>query len=273
MAQRPPGEGDGALTATGAPRDPEPTAAGSQALDAPTARRTDEPAPAGGVPMEAVPDAADDLFGVRRPLAERYAALLAGEGVLRGLLGPREPARIWTRHLLNCAVVADAVPAAERVVDVGSGAGLPGIVLALRRPDLRVDLVEPLQRRVDFLQDVVGHLELDRQVRVVRGRADDPEVMASVGAAGWVTARAVAPLDRLVRWCLPLLRPAGRLLLMKGATASDEVAQHRRALERSGVAGVEVIRLGAGQVDPEVTVVRVIAGSRPARVTTRKGKR
>ena len=195
------------------------------------------------------------MFGPRLGLAERYADLLVSEGVRRGVIGPREPERIWTRHLLNCAVVADLFRQRVRVVDVGSGAGLPGIALALRRPDLRVDLVEPLQRRVDFLHETVAELGLGDQVRVSRGRAEDPAIRETVGNAAWVTARAVAPLDRLVRWCLPLLAADGRLALLKGASVSDEVQRHRAALDRAGATDPTIVRCGAELGVPEVTVV------------------
>jgi 16S rRNA (guanine527-N7)-methyltransferase len=192
--------------------------------------------------MQPTPDAAGMVFGDRLGLAESYARLLAGPGVERGLVGPREPERIWDRHLLNCAALAPLLPAGARVVDVGSGAGLPGVVLAIRRPDLYVDLVESLRRRTDFLTEVVGALGLSERVRVVRGRVEDPEVVKTVGDADWVTARAVAPLDRLVGWCLPLLRPGGSLLALKGERAADELAEHAAAVRRRGGVHGRVLR-------------------------------
>ncbi len=154
--------------------------------------------------VEAPPPAVGTVFGAQLPRAERFVDLLVGPGVERGLLGPREAARIWSRHVLNCAVLAELLPATARVVDVGSGAGLPGLAVAIARPELRVDLVEPLLRRAEFLAEAVASLELGDRVRVIRGRAEEPGVLRAVGQADWVTARAVAPLDRLVRWCLPL---------------------------------------------------------------------
>lgn len=185
------------------------------------------------------------MFGDRLELAVRYAARLSNEGVRHGHLGPREVPRLWDRHLVNCALLSDLVPAGARIVDVGSGAGLPGLPMALRRADLRVDLVEPMLRRTRFLESAVGELGLADRVRVVRGRAEEPMVRAAVGNSDWVVTRAVAPLDRLVRWCLPLLTPGGSLLALKGASARDEVTEHRRALQRAGAEHVEVIRLGA----------------------------
>jgi 16S rRNA (guanine527-N7)-methyltransferase len=191
--------------------------------------------------MQPTPEVAGIVFGDRLGLAETYARLLAGPGVERGLVGPREPERIWDRHLLNCAALAPLLPPGARIVDVGSGAGLPGVALALRRPDLYVDLVESLRRRTDFLGQVVDELGLSAQVRVVRGRVEDPEVVKLVGDAEWVTARAVAPLDRLVGWCLPLLRPGGSLLALKGERAAEELAEHAAAIRRRGGAHGRVL--------------------------------
>ena len=178
-------------------------------------------------------DAAREVFGDRFDLAVGYARLLAGDGVAHGHLGPREVPRLWSRHLVNCALVADLLPPGASVVDVGSGAGLPAIPLAIRRPDLTVTAVEPMLRRVVFLEHVVSALGLPN-ARVVRGRAEDATVSAQLGRAPWVTARAVAPLDRLVRWCLPLLGPGGRLLALKGRSASTEVHAAEREIVRCG---------------------------------------
>lgn len=134
----------------------------------------------GRAPAPAAPQEAADVFGEGLPTATRYAELLAGPGVERGLLGPREVDRIWERHLLNCAAIAELLEPGERAADIGSGAGLPGIVLAIVRPDLQLVLVEPLLRRSDFLREVVGELRL-KNVDVVRGRAEDRSVRDSVG--------------------------------------------------------------------------------------------
>ena len=200
--------------------------------------------------------AAATLFGDRLPLAERYAELLATDGVVRGLIGPREAPRIWERHLLNCATMTELIHSGASVIDVGSGAGLPGIVLAVARPDLSMVLVEPLARRTAFLAEVVTELGLDGAVTVVRGRAE--EVRDEVGPADVVTARAVAPLDRLAGWCLPLTAPGGRLLALKGASASDEIAEHQTAIGRLGGATPVVRHCGVGLVDPPTTVVEIV---------------
>jgi 16S rRNA (guanine527-N7)-methyltransferase len=207
--------------------------------------------------VEPVPPAAASLFAQRLPDAIAYADLLVSAGVARGLIGPHEAARIWTRHILNSAVVAELIPAAARVVDVGSGAGLPGIALALARPDLQIALLDPLQRRTRFLDEVVEALGLDERVRVVRGRAEEPAIRRTVGGATTVVARAVAPLDRLVGWCLPLLEPGGWLLALKGASASDELAEHAAAVHRAGAVHVEVTTCGHGVVDPVTAVIRM----------------
>jgi 16S rRNA (guanine527-N7)-methyltransferase len=198
------------------------------------------------------------VFGHHLELAGRYAAILAGAGVERGLIGPREAPRLWERHLLNCAVVGELLPPGQRVLDVGSGAGLPGIVLAVARPDLEVTLLEPLARRATFLDEVVEQLGLPR-VTVVRGRAEE---YAGKMEFPVVTARAVAPLDRLARWCLPLLEPGGRLLAMKGATAAEEITEHRTALERLGGRDATVVTCGSGVLDQPTTVVTAVRGTR-----------
>ncbi|RZU72426.1 16S rRNA (guanine527-N7)-methyltransferase [Micromonospora kangleipakensis] len=206
-------------------------------------------------------EAARTLFGDRLDLAAAYAELLATDGVVRGLIGPREAPRIWERHLLNCAAMAERIPEGATVLDVGSGAGLPGLVLAIARPDLTVTLIEPLARRTSFLIEAVQHLGLTRMVRVFRGRADE----AAAGSrdiaplsGDIVTARAVAPLDRLAAWCLPLVVPGGRLVALKGATAADEVAEHAEAVTRLGGGQPEVHRCGVGVIEPPATVIEVV---------------
>ncbi|NBE82335.1 16S rRNA (guanine(527)-N(7))-methyltransferase RsmG [Micromonospora sp. NEAU-HG-1] len=221
----------------------------------------DRPDPAVAVLPPELAEAARSLFGERLDLAAAYAEVLATDGVLRGLIGPREAPRIWERHLLNCAALAERIPEGASVLDVGSGAGLPGLVLAIARPDLTVTLVEPLARRTSFLVEVVERLSLTKMVRVFRGRADE----AATGSTGVgpfsaeiVTARAVAPLDRLSAWCLPLVVPGGRLLAMKGSSAGEEIAEHAEAVAKLGGGEPKVHHCGVGVIEPPATVVEIV---------------
>lgn len=188
----------------------------------------------------------------------RYRDLLAGPGTERGLIGPREVDRLWDRHILNCAVVADPelglIPAGASVADVGSGAGLPGLVWAIVRPDIKVTLVEPLLRRATFLSEAVVDLGLSDRVAVERARAEDL-VKSGWASVDVVTARAVAALDKLAGWTLPLAKDGGSLVALKGASAGEEVAEAKPTLGKLGVCSVDVITCGAGVVDPETTVV------------------
>ncbi|WP_107985789.1 16S rRNA (guanine(527)-N(7))-methyltransferase RsmG [Rhodococcus sp. OK519] len=193
------------------------------------------------------------VFGERASLAEGYYASLASDGVVRGLIGPREVPRLWTRHVLNCGVLGELVGVGESVVDVGSGAGLPGVPLAIARPDVRVTLVEPLLRRSVYLQEVVDDLGLDN-VTVVRGRAEESGVVKEAGGADVVTSRAVAPLEKLARWSLPLVRVGGRMLALKGSSAAEEISRDRATLARLGAGKLGVVECG-GAVLPVPTVV------------------
>lgn len=205
-----------------------------------------------------MPPSARGVFADRLDLAQRYVGWLAGAGTVRGLIGPREIARLWERHVLNSAVIEELIPEAAHVADIGSGAGLPGLVLAIRRPDLSITLIEPLLRRTTFLDEVVADLGLDN-VEVVRGRAEDPALLA-VRAESFdvVTSRAVAPMRRLAQWSLPLVRTGGLFLPIKGSSASDELVEAESALTALGANGGEVVRVGADAVDEAVTVVRII---------------
>ncbi|MEU1690621.1 16S rRNA (guanine(527)-N(7))-methyltransferase RsmG [Streptomyces hirsutus] len=209
------------------------------------------------------PEQAREVFGDRFADAVRYAELLAEAGVQRGLIGPREVPRLWERHLLNCAVLSEVVPEGVTVCDVGSGAGLPGIPLALVREDLKITLLEPLLRRTTFLTEVVELLGLDH-VTVVRGRAE--EVMGTLPSVHVVTARAVAPLDRLATWGIPLLRPYGEMLALKGDAAEEELKSATVALNKLGAVATSVVHVGEGVVDPMSTVVRVEVGESPGGV-------
>ncbi|GGL11810.1 ribosomal RNA small subunit methyltransferase G [Sphaerisporangium melleum] len=208
------------------------------------------------------PDVAREVFtGEAWSRARAFAEILAGPGVVRGLLGPREVPRIWDRHLLNCAVVAEAVPEGAHLVDIGSGAGLPGLVLAIVRPDVTVTLLEPLLRRTTFLEECVIELKL-ANVEVVRGRAEE---LAGKRVFDVASARAVAPLDRLLAWSLPLLREGGQLLAMKGERAAEELDAAEQQLRAYEVRSAELVTVGRGKVDPPATLVRVVAGRAPVR--------
>jgi len=217
------------------------------------------------------PKEAAAVFGTGLALAERYAGWLADAGIVRGLLGPREAGRIWDRHLINSALLASLVPEGASVADLGSGAGLPGIPLALARPDLRVTLVEPLLRRATFLDEVVADLatvdpSLSERLTVVRSRAEDlPQVKSQPRSKNQaelfdvVTSRALAPFDRLLTWSMPLVGRGGVVLALKGSSAQREVDEASKALAKAG-AMADVLEV----VDPagSITVVRVRRGSK-----------
>lgn len=191
------------------------------------------------------------------PGLSRYVEILVGPGIERGLLGPREAPRMWDRHILNCAVVADPqaglIAPGAQVADIGSGAGLPGVVWALVRPDLQVVLIESLLRRVNFLTECVVELELTDRVQVVRDRAES--VAGAQGRMDVVTARAVAPLGTLAGWGAPLLAEDGRLVALKGESAAEEVERDRAELAELGLLEVSITQVGQGIVDPPTTVV------------------
>jgi 16S rRNA (guanine527-N7)-methyltransferase len=210
-----------------------------------------------------VDEAAAAIFGARLDIAQRYAELLAGAGVERGLLGPREVDRVWDRHLLNCAVVAELLEPGDKVLDVGSGAGLPGIPLAIARPDLEMVLLEPLLRRSEFLSEAVAELGL--AIEVVRGRAEEHWVCEQFGARDAAVSRAVAPLGKLTKWSMPLLRAGGRMVAIKGESAPDEVEAHRRVMAASHAVDVRVVTCGALYLRPPATVVLARRGERARR--------
>ena len=216
------------------------------------------------------PDAAAVLFGAGLDRARRYAEILAGDGVERGLLGPREVDRLWDRHLLNSAAIAEILDDGERIADIGSGAGLPGIPLALARPDLRVTLIEPLLRRSEFLRELIEELGVD--VTIIRGRAEELPVREQVGEMDAVVSRAVASLDKLTKWSMPLLRTGGRMVAIKGESAEDEIREHRRVMTSLGAVDVRVMRCGADYLEPPATVVVAGRGA-PLRKPNRAGRR
>jgi len=210
------------------------------------------------------PESAAGVFGALLPVATEFVARLATDGVTRGLIGPREVPRLWERHLFNSAVVAEAVPQGARVVDVGSGAGLPGIPLGIARPDLELTLVEPMARRVEFLEEVVGALAPPSGLRwrVVRGRAEERSVAKAVGPIDVVTARAVAPLPRLVGWCRGLMRPGAQLVALVGASALAGLPALVPELEAAGMREIHARAVGAELGDAATTVVVMTRGAR-----------
>jgi 16S rRNA (guanine527-N7)-methyltransferase len=199
--------------------------------------------------VEDEPAYAAALFGDRIDVARAFTADLAEHGEPLGLIGPLEVERLWSRHVVNCALVAPLLRPG-RVGDVGSGAGLPGLVLAIARPDVELVLIEPMERRTDWLTAESDRLGLDN-VTVLRGRAEDihPDPLLDQ-----VTARAVSALSKLVPLCAPLVKPGGELLFMKGARVDDEIAAAEKAFRKARVRDPEVLVLGGGIV-PEVTRV------------------
>jgi 16S rRNA (guanine527-N7)-methyltransferase len=214
------------------------------------------PGPAAGSAsgVAPVPDSALKVFGSALSVAIRYADILATRGVAQGLIGPREVPRLWDRHLLNCAVVAELITERSRtLVDIGSGAGLPGLVLAMVLPETAVTLLEPMERRCRFLAECVTELGL-ANVSVLRARAEEATLRADVA-----TARAVAPLPRLAELAVGVVRPGGMVLAIKGRTAAQELADAGPVLRRIGARSAEVVHAGQGKVVPATTVVRFFA--------------
>lgn len=189
------------------------------------------------------------IFGDRQDLAVAYHESLATDATTRGFIGPREKPRLWDRHIYNCAVIGEAIPEGARVIDIGSGAGLPGIPLAIARPDLQVTLLEPLLKRSNYLAEKLG---LDN-VTVIRDRAENLGKDAKFDV---VTSRAVAPLAKLARWSLPLCKPGGMMLAMKGASASEEIERDKSAIKRAQGERAEIITVGA-ELEESTTLIRV----------------
>ena len=201
------------------------------------------------ITLETEPAQAGALFGDRIDLARRYTADLARRGEELGLIGPLELPRLWTRHILNCALVAPLLRAGV-VGDIGSGAGLPGIVLAIARPEVSFVLIEPMERRVDWLTHEATELGLDN-VKVLRARAEETKLDWPLDQ---VTARAVSALSTLIPLTAPLVKAGGEMIFMKGARVDDEVAAAAKAIRKARLSDVEVLVLGEGVV-PEVTRV------------------
>lgn len=202
------------------------------------------------------PDVAAEIFGERLILAEAYYRSLATDGSTRGFIGPREIPRLWERHILNCAVIGEVMDHAAVVVDIGSGAGLPGIPLALARPDLEITLIEPLLKRSVYLDEVVKELGLVN-VRVIRGRAEEKVVRQSLGKVDIVTSRAVAPLGKLAGWSLPLVKVGGSMIAMKGASVREELERDAVAIKRAGGGAAEIITVGEQLLAEPTTLIQI----------------
>ncbi|GAA1733184.1 16S rRNA (guanine(527)-N(7))-methyltransferase RsmG [Microcella frigidaquae] len=197
---------------------------------------------------EPEPAAAAEVLGAALELGRRYAADLIEHGERLGLIGPLEVGRVWTRHVLNSALVAPFLQSGGRLADIGSGAGLPGLVLALVRPDVEVTLIEPMERRTDWLRDESARLGLTN-VTVLRARAEDAR---DAGPFDQVTARAVSALRTLIPITAPLVRAGGELLFLKGARVDDEIAAATKVLQKHRVRDIAVLELGVGLL-PEIT--------------------
>lgn len=216
----------------------------------------------------AAPEGAAAVFGDRMASAVQFVDILADTGVSHGLIGPREVPRLWERHVLNCAVIEDAFPQGTKLIDVGSGAGLPGLALAIARPDLDIHLVEPMQRRTDWLSATVTDLGLSN-VTVHRGRAEE---FVGVLAAPFVTARAVARIAKLARWCVPLIEGRGTLIAMKGRSAQEELDADRRELNKLGLVADAITSHGSTVLE-ESTLTLDLTFQPRTRVVKGKKKR
>jgi 16S rRNA (guanine527-N7)-methyltransferase len=201
--------------------------------------------------IESEPDVAAELFGDRIGLARAYTADLGRRGEQLGLIGPLELPRLWSRHVINCALVAPLLRAGL-VGDVGSGAGLPGLVLAIARPDARLVLIEPMERRVDWLRHEAAELGLDN-VDVVRARAEEVVLESKLDQ---VTARAVTALSKLIPATAPLVRSGGEMIFMKGARVHDEVEAAAKVIRKARLSHIEVLTLGEGTAPEETRVFR-----------------
>ncbi|WKD60063.1 Ribosomal RNA small subunit methyltransferase G [Corynebacterium caspium DSM 44850] len=205
---------------------------------------------------EEIPAAASDIFGEYLAQAKQYHQSLATTGSERGFIGPREVSRLWERHILNCAVIGEVMPQNAVIVDIGSGAGLPGIPLAIARPDLHITLVEPLLKRSVYLREVAAELDL-KNVHILRGRAEEKHVIKDAGSADIVTSRAVAPLAKLASWSLPLVVKGGLMLAMKGASISEELERDRQDIKKAGGGKAEIITVGSQFLAEPTTLIRI----------------
>ena len=192
---------------------------------------------------------ADRLYRDNYKTIRQYVDILVSRGVDWGLIGPREIGRLWERHILNSIALESLIPEGCRVADVGSGAGLPGIPLAILRPDLEMTIIEPMLRRSNFLTEALDELGLDDRVTVVRGRAEDADLHVDV-----VVSRAVAKLATLINWTADLIVESGSLLALKGQSADDEVVKAKKELSKRRLSA-EVLLIRA---DPAADVTRAV---------------
>ncbi|WP_048381901.1 16S rRNA (guanine(527)-N(7))-methyltransferase RsmG [Corynebacterium renale] len=196
------------------------------------------------------------MFGENTDKAIAYHQSLATTGSERGFIGPREVPRLWDRHVLNCAVIGEAMDEGVHVIDIGSGAGLPGIPLAIARPDLRITLIEPLLKRSTYLREVCEELNLEN-VTVIRGRAEDAAIQKEAGSADIVTSRAVAPLGKLSRWSLPLVKVGGAMIAMKGSSVSEELERDADDIRKAGGGQGEIFTVGSSVLAEPTTLIKI----------------
>lgn len=202
------------------------------------------------------PPAAAEIFGDNLKKAIAYHESLATDGSVRGFIGPREVPRLWDRHILNCGVIGEAMDEGISVADIGSGAGLPGIPLAIARPDLNITLIEPLLKRSVYLNEVKEALNLDN-VTVIRGRAEEKVVRKQVGLVDIVTSRAVAPLGKLATWSLPLVKIGGRMVAMKGSSVEEEIERDAKEIRKAGGTDIKVYTVGEALLSEPTTLISI----------------
>lgn len=202
------------------------------------------------------PPAAAEIFGDNLEKAIAYHESLATDGSVRGFIGPREVPRLWDRHILNCGVIGEAMDEGISVADIGSGAGLPGIPLAIARPDLNITLIEPLLKRSVYLNEVKEALNLDN-VTVIRGRAEEKVVRKQVGLVNIVTSRAVAPLGKLATWSLPLVKIGGRMVAMKGSSVEEEIERDAKEIRKAGGTDIKVYTVGEALLSEPTTLISI----------------
>lgn len=202
------------------------------------------------------PPAAAEIFGDNLEKAIAYHESLATDGSVRGFIGPREVPRLWDRHILNCGVIGEAMDEGISVADIGSGAGLPGIPLAIARPDLNITLIEPLLKRSVYLNEVKEALNLDN-VTVIRGRAEEKVVRKQVGLVDIATSRAVAPLGKLATWSLPLVKIGGRMVAMKGSSVEEEIERDAKEIRKAGGTDIKVYTVGEALLSEPTTLISI----------------